>query len=123
MTKTDQEEFEAAMAEGEVEVLGGVPSADPDPALELAPVEPAPSAPPVKRRGRTAAKADMPALVVAATKMMERINVRRSFGGIGVPTFNDRCVLCEDTGVHSAQVMRCNCPCHDLRAALDGMTE
>lgn len=127
MTKqalSDQEEFEAAMAEEEAEVLerAGAVVMEPTPAPVEPVAAPAPQAvevPAAKKAKTRTGKAESP-LVAAARKMIEQINVRRSFGST---SFNNRCILCEDTGVHSAQVMRCKCACHELRAALEGVTE
>ena len=34
--------------------------------------------------------------------------------------FDDRCIACERRGVHRPGFIHCNCPCHPLRALLQG---
>jgi len=54
------------------------------------------------------------ALVLAARRMLECAAVRRGDGVV----MDDRCQLCEDTGIHHGTPIRCSCGCHLMREAL-----
>lgn len=115
MSGSLKDEFEAAVAES-CETLGIDPPVE-DPAAALPVLAPAmPS-----QASAMLPKDDDPPLVSAAKRMLNTVGVYRAFGGSQGARFEDRCILCEMSGIHTPTSFRCNCACHQLRAALGAL--
>lgn len=71
--------------------------------------------PPTKKEERERTEMDPEAFLADVSALLVAIAPKRA----DHKPFTDRCVVCERRGVHNKARMRCDCPCHRVRAYLE----